>query len=75
MVLRPNDAIVLYNAACTFCALNKKAEAMDALGQGLAAPGFRGPRLGAPRPRPRAPPRRAGVREAVPGRARRRPSA
>ncbi len=31
MVLRPNEAAVLYNAACTFCLLNKKAEGMDAL--------------------------------------------
>jgi len=31
MVLRPNEAAVLYNAACTFCSLNKKAEALEAL--------------------------------------------
>ena len=31
MPLRPNEATVHYNAACTFCNLNKKAEAMDAL--------------------------------------------
>jgi tetratricopeptide (TPR) repeat protein len=31
MVLRPNEATVLYNAACTFCNLDKKADAMDAL--------------------------------------------
>jgi tetratricopeptide (TPR) repeat protein len=31
MLLRPNEAMVLYNAACTFCSMNKKAEAMDAL--------------------------------------------
>ena len=31
MVLRPNEAVVLYNAACTFCYLDKKAEALDAL--------------------------------------------
>jgi serine/threonine protein kinase/tetratricopeptide (TPR) repeat protein len=31
MLLRPNEATVHYNAACTFCAMNKKAEAMDAL--------------------------------------------
>ena len=31
MLLRPNEAMVHYNAACTFCALNKKAEALDAL--------------------------------------------
>jgi len=31
MVLRPNEATVLYNAACTFCMLNRKPEALDAL--------------------------------------------
>jgi non-specific serine/threonine protein kinase len=31
MILRPNEGAVLYNAACTFCFLGKKAEAMDAL--------------------------------------------
>ncbi|MEE8366886.1 MAG: protein kinase, partial [Thermoanaerobaculia bacterium] len=31
MVLRPQEALVHYNAACTFCELNKKEEAMDAL--------------------------------------------
>ena len=31
MVLRPNEATVLYNAACTFCFLNRKSEAIEAL--------------------------------------------
>jgi non-specific serine/threonine protein kinase len=31
MALRPNEATVLYNAACTFCFLKKKAEALEAL--------------------------------------------
>jgi len=31
MLLRPNEAMVHYNAACTFCSLNKKDEALDAL--------------------------------------------
>jgi Tfp pilus assembly protein PilF len=31
MLLRPNEAMVHYNAACTFCTMNKKAEALDAL--------------------------------------------
>jgi non-specific serine/threonine protein kinase len=31
MVLRPQEALVHYNAACTFCKLNKKEEAIDAL--------------------------------------------
>lgn len=31
MLLRPNEATVHYNAACVFCALNKKDEAMNAL--------------------------------------------
>ena len=29
--LRPNDAIVLYNLACTFCNLEKKREALEAI--------------------------------------------
>ena len=31
MTLRPNESSILYNAACTFCSLNQKVEAMDAL--------------------------------------------
>jgi serine/threonine protein kinase/Tfp pilus assembly protein PilF len=31
IALRPNEASVLYNAACTFCLMKKKPEAMDAL--------------------------------------------
>ena len=31
MALRPNEATVLYNVACVFCLLNRKAEAIDAL--------------------------------------------
>jgi len=31
MVLRPNEATMLYNAACTFCSMSKKVEALDAL--------------------------------------------
>ncbi len=31
MALRPNEATVLYNLACTFCALQRKSEALDAL--------------------------------------------
>jgi tetratricopeptide (TPR) repeat protein len=31
MTLRPGDSMVLYNAACTFAMMNKKAEAMDAM--------------------------------------------
>jgi non-specific serine/threonine protein kinase len=31
MVLRPNEATVLYNAACTFCFLGRKSEAIEAL--------------------------------------------
>jgi len=33
MLLRPNEALVHYNAACTFCSMNKKAEALDAIGK------------------------------------------
>jgi serine/threonine protein kinase/Tfp pilus assembly protein PilF len=31
VALRPNDALVLYNLACTFCNLEKKAEALEAI--------------------------------------------
>ena len=31
MVLRPNEPTVLYNAACTFCMLNRKPEALEAI--------------------------------------------
>jgi non-specific serine/threonine protein kinase len=40
MLLRPNEATVHYNAACTFCSLNKKEEAMEALKNAWKA-GFR----------------------------------
>jgi len=40
IVLRPNEATVLYNAACTYCALGRKAEALDALTKAWRA-GFR----------------------------------
>ena len=40
MTLRPNDSLILYNAACTFCSLNQKSEAMDALSKAWRA-GFR----------------------------------
>ena len=35
MLLRPKDAMVLYNAACNFCMLNKKVEAIEALRKAL----------------------------------------
>jgi len=31
MMLRPNEPLILYNAACTFCLMNLKPEALDAL--------------------------------------------
>ncbi len=40
MVLRPNEATVLYNAACTFCLLKRKPEALDALKKAWTA-GFK----------------------------------
>jgi serine/threonine protein kinase/Tfp pilus assembly protein PilF len=42
MVLRPNEATVLYNAACTFAGLGKRAEAIDALRKAWDA-GFKDP--------------------------------
>jgi non-specific serine/threonine protein kinase len=40
--LRPNEAIVLYNAACVFCQLGKKPEALGAIKKAWDA-GFRDP--------------------------------
>ena len=42
MMFRPDEALVLYNAACAFCMMGKKTEAMDALRKSHAA-GFRDP--------------------------------
>jgi non-specific serine/threonine protein kinase len=38
--LRANEPSILYNAACTYCGLHRKAEAMDALRKAWEA-GFR----------------------------------
>jgi Flp pilus assembly protein TadD len=40
MMLRPNESSILYNSACTFCVLNQKAEALDALAKAWRA-GFK----------------------------------
>jgi hypothetical protein len=37
VALRPNDSNVLYNAACTFGILGKKAEALEHVRRALAA--------------------------------------
>lgn len=42
LALRPNEAVVLYNAACSYGVLKKKAEALDALKKAWKA-GFRDP--------------------------------
>ncbi|HYN16264.1 MAG TPA: protein kinase [Terriglobales bacterium] len=42
MTLRPNEATVLYNAACALCQMKRKAEAMDALRKAWEA-GFKDP--------------------------------
>ncbi len=42
ITLRPNEATVLYNAACVFCAMKKKPEALDALRKAWEA-GFKDP--------------------------------
>jgi tetratricopeptide (TPR) repeat protein len=42
ITLRPNEATVLYNAACIFCYLKKKPEALDALRKAWEA-GFKDP--------------------------------
>jgi tetratricopeptide (TPR) repeat protein len=40
ITLRPNEATVLYNAACTFCSMKKKTEALEALRKAWGA-GFK----------------------------------
>jgi serine/threonine protein kinase/Tfp pilus assembly protein PilF len=40
LTLRANEASILYNAACTYCGLQRKPEALDALGKAWEA-GFR----------------------------------
>jgi serine/threonine protein kinase/Tfp pilus assembly protein PilF len=42
VTLRPNEATVLYNAACVFCSMNKKSEALDAIRKAWDA-GFKDP--------------------------------
>jgi serine/threonine protein kinase/Flp pilus assembly protein TadD len=42
ITLRPNEAVVLYNAACNYCLLKRKAEAMDTLRKAWEA-GFKDP--------------------------------
>jgi tetratricopeptide (TPR) repeat protein len=42
VVLRPNDATVLYNAACAFCLMKKQPEALEAIKKAWDA-GFRDP--------------------------------
>ena len=42
VTLRPNEATVLYNAACVFCSMNKKSEALDAIRKAWEA-GFKDP--------------------------------
>ena len=42
VTLRPNEATVLYNAACVFCSMNKKSEALDAIRKTWEA-GFKDP--------------------------------
>ena len=37
MTLRPNEPLILYNADCTFCLMDLKAEAMDAIGKAWRA--------------------------------------
>jgi non-specific serine/threonine protein kinase len=41
-LLRPNEAVVHYNAACVFCKLHRRAEALEAIGKAWRA-GFKDP--------------------------------
>ena len=52
VTLRANEASILYNAACVYCGLKKKPEALDALRK--AGKRDSRSRLGAARSRPRA---------------------
>ena len=61
MALRPNDAMVMYNVACVFGNLERKAECLEAAPEGLERRLPR-PGLGKARPRPRDPARRSRVR-------------
>ena len=42
LTLRANEASILYNAACAYCVLNRRPEAMDALRKAWEA-GFKDP--------------------------------
>jgi TolB-like protein/tetratricopeptide (TPR) repeat protein len=62
--LRPNDSNILYNAACTYGVMKRKPEAIEMLRRAKVA-GYQNLEWIAPRPRPRLPPRRARLREAL----------
>ncbi len=51
VTLRANEASILYNAACLYCELNKKAGGHGCAAQSLGS-GIPGRRVGAPRPGP-----------------------
>jgi Flp pilus assembly protein TadD len=42
MLLRPNDSTILYNAACAFCRMGRKSDALDAIAKAWRE-GFRDP--------------------------------
>jgi serine/threonine protein kinase/Tfp pilus assembly protein PilF len=42
MLLRPNDSTILYNAACAFCRMGRKSQALDAIAKAWRE-GFRDP--------------------------------
>ena len=64
VTLRANEASILYNAACVYCGLKRKPEALDALRKAWEA-GFRGCSVGASRSRPRNSSWRPRIRQAV----------
>ena len=70
MALRANDAMVLYNVACIFGQLGRKPEAIDALRKAWEA-GWQDATWARRDPDLAHPPRRPGVRAAVPRGARR----
>ena len=67
ITLRPNEATVLYNAACVFCQIERKPDALAALRKAWEA-GFKDPSWARRDPDLAMPARRPRVRAALPGR-------
>ncbi len=66
VTLRANEALILYNAACLYCTLNRKAEALDTLRKAWAV-GYRDSGWARRDPGPGVAPRRTRVQQFVSG--------